>query len=562
MAKNNRNTNIGVGLDTSGIAEGVAQITGALRGLTAEIGKIGASAQGSVEPVAQAFKKVHDTSGLAGAGVMAMSGIISDANYGMRGIANNLQQFSGLMVTLVTQTGSVTAAFKSLWSAMMGPLGVMLALSTGIALMERFSMQSDKTKEKTQELGNEFTEQKAEAAILFNELKNIVTSHTDINSAKRLAKEINDKYNTSLDTENVNLKNINGEYLILLKSLKASYDLKKTKESLDKAFFGEDQANAAIKSVKAQIQANKEMVKSVIADPKSDYADMIMANNKMLEDNLELQKQIDALELNKTKHIANQITLLKNAEIYQKSILKEDEKVKVKKINPVNVDASDLAKEALARDNKVFQEQKENAERQNEEMLDLRNFQIELNEQYWNEPIEYTGETFPKYKKGMFDDIKKLGDEIKANLQQHIISVFVSLGDMIGQAMVNGKDAFKQGGQAILGSFADFLGKFGALLIAYGVAHSAFWQSIKNPSPQGAALAIGAGIAAVAAAGAIKAYMSRQSQSLGGSSSSATPYTSSAGGYGGQNSEMVLYSRLDGRDIIISGQRAGYVNGR
>jgi hypothetical protein len=153
---------------------------------------------------------------------------------------------------------------------------------------------------------------------------------------------------------------------------------------------------------------------------------------------------------------------------------------------------------------------------------------------------------------------EKLSEQMKAMLQTYIVDVVVSIGDLIGQALVMGGDAFKGSKDEMLKGFADFLGKFGALLIAFGVASSAFWESMSKPSPATSAIAITAGIAAVVAAGAIKGYLKKQANSNNIGSIPSPIGGGSMGSSGYSNNEMYMYSRLDGRDLVLSNQRAVY----
>ena len=61
--------------------------------------------------------------GLAGAALNEFGRAISDSNYGIQGVANNLQQLSGLLVTLYSTTGGVKEAFSELKKVFFGPLG-------------------------------------------------------------------------------------------------------------------------------------------------------------------------------------------------------------------------------------------------------------------------------------------------------------------------------------------------------------------------------------------------------------------------------------------------------
>jgi len=97
-----------------------------------------------------------DKTGLAGATVVELGRTISDSNYGIRGMANNLSQLSTLMITLITTTGGLANGMKALWNTMKGPLGLIIAFQIVIALLERFDMESRKSKGSAEGLSGAF----------------------------------------------------------------------------------------------------------------------------------------------------------------------------------------------------------------------------------------------------------------------------------------------------------------------------------------------------------------------------------------------------------------------
>tara|TARA_R100000329_G_scaffold104015_1_gene85387 strand:- start:4456 stop:6246 length:1791 start_codon:yes stop_codon:yes gene_type:complete len=105
------------------------------------------------------MKGTSNATGGATATVLELGRTISDANYGIRGMANNLSQLVSNLVFTTRAAGGVAAGFKQIWSAMMGPLGLILAFQGVIALLERFSMEQNKAKEKTSETTDEIERQ-------------------------------------------------------------------------------------------------------------------------------------------------------------------------------------------------------------------------------------------------------------------------------------------------------------------------------------------------------------------------------------------------------------------
>lgn len=126
---------------------------------------------------------VNDTgqvAALAGANVISFGQVLSDLPYGIRGIANNLQQMTATMVTLVVQSGSLKRAMVALRSAFTGPLGIIVVLQGALAALDFFVGGTKKATKAQKELNDEIKniyepleEQKARLEALINAYKNV-----------------------------------------------------------------------------------------------------------------------------------------------------------------------------------------------------------------------------------------------------------------------------------------------------------------------------------------------------------------------------------------------------
>ena len=69
-------------------------------------------------------------------------------------MANNLSQLATNFIYTTKQAGTLLGGLKNIGQALMGPLGVILLFQGAIAMLERFSMQSGKTKEEVKGLND------------------------------------------------------------------------------------------------------------------------------------------------------------------------------------------------------------------------------------------------------------------------------------------------------------------------------------------------------------------------------------------------------------------------
>tara|TARA_R100000951_G_scaffold35619_1_gene30147 strand:- start:2123 stop:3751 length:1629 start_codon:yes stop_codon:yes gene_type:complete len=128
----------------------------AVNKLTADLKKQQAT---MTETTSKGLNPMIDKTGLAGATIVELGRTISDSNYGIRGMANNLSQLSTLMITLIMTTGSFRNGMLALKNAFMGPLGLIVLFQIAIAALERFSMEQEKAKEKTEDLTKSIDDQ-------------------------------------------------------------------------------------------------------------------------------------------------------------------------------------------------------------------------------------------------------------------------------------------------------------------------------------------------------------------------------------------------------------------
>ena len=152
-----------------------------------------------------------DKTGLAGATVQELGRTISDANYGIRGMANNLQQLSSLFVTLVSTSGGLVGGLNQMKKVLMGPLGIVILFQTFITLLEGGNISISRFSKEVRRLNSALSDGAKAAGAEIGELESLVDIAKD-ESLSREARQnavekINQEYpeylgNLSLETIN------------------------------------------------------------------------------------------------------------------------------------------------------------------------------------------------------------------------------------------------------------------------------------------------------------------------------------------------------------------------
>ena len=89
--------------------------------------------------------QLKNASGGATSSVLELGRVIQDSNYGMRGMANNITQLASSLAFTAKSAGGFVATLRSLWSAILGPAGLILAISYIVKELEAAEMSSEKT---------------------------------------------------------------------------------------------------------------------------------------------------------------------------------------------------------------------------------------------------------------------------------------------------------------------------------------------------------------------------------------------------------------------------------
>ena len=121
--------------------------------------KIQTAAQASA---AKQTNKLASASGGATTSVLELGRIVSDAPYGIRGMANNISQLASNMLFTSQQVDKTTGkiigfggVLKQMSKTFMGPLGLLFLIQGAIALLDGFAGGATKAKESTQDLTKE-----------------------------------------------------------------------------------------------------------------------------------------------------------------------------------------------------------------------------------------------------------------------------------------------------------------------------------------------------------------------------------------------------------------------
>lgn len=110
--------------------------------------------KGSTDQASKSLDKQKTSTVNAGGAVISFGRIIQDAPFGIIGVANNITMLSEQFVSLKAQAGSTGAALTAMKSAMVGPLGLTLAISAITTGLQFWALQSQKTKKAVDSLGD------------------------------------------------------------------------------------------------------------------------------------------------------------------------------------------------------------------------------------------------------------------------------------------------------------------------------------------------------------------------------------------------------------------------
>ena len=167
------------------------------------------SAKTSMGTLSKGLDGVSKSSGAAAATTLELGRVISDAPYGIRGMANNVSQVASQLAFMSRSTDIATGkvigfsgAIKGVWTSMMGPLGILLAVQAVIAALDYFAGSTKKAVEEVESLNASSGRAASNLKILKESIELGTISQEEAIEAVKTANEEYDDLNIVLDENN------------------------------------------------------------------------------------------------------------------------------------------------------------------------------------------------------------------------------------------------------------------------------------------------------------------------------------------------------------------------
>lgn len=171
-------------------------------------------------------KGMVDKTGLASATLVELGRTISDSNYGMTAMANNLSQLGTLFTTLIASSGGLINGFGALGRALMGPVGIILIFQVFIKYIEKAAMAANRAKDAFLSLMKAQDELASSTRAYVSELMQANRTEAEREAIfERISSKSAELANIIKDNEN-NLSDLNDEIerYIAIQSLRARLD--------------------------------------------------------------------------------------------------------------------------------------------------------------------------------------------------------------------------------------------------------------------------------------------------------------------------------------------------
>jgi len=163
----------------------------------------------SISNYANELGNANKQTGAATSATLEFGRVLSDAPYGIRGVANNLQQLASNLFFMSKGVDNVTGktigfggAIGSLFKNLAGPAGILVAFQGVIALIDYLSNRTDKAKESIDKMNKSIGGQATKLIALRESLEQNTMSRDDANDAIKAANKEFPELNLSLDENN------------------------------------------------------------------------------------------------------------------------------------------------------------------------------------------------------------------------------------------------------------------------------------------------------------------------------------------------------------------------
>lgn len=510
--KKQQATNIKLGIDTSSINKQISDTTTKLDHL-----------KGSVNSSSTAFNNHSKATANGGNTLMQFSRIAQDAPFGIIGIGNNLTATAEAFGSLSKSSGGAGAALKAVGASLMGPGGILLAISlvtTGLTVMAQkgltisdvFNMLSGNFSQAAQDIKKAYEESSKSALGEVASIKAVIAVAKDETASRRdrlaAVNELQSKYPAyfgNLTEEQIKYGDLSKEIDSVSKALIAKALAEKISEKAGDAQFKILQLNAQlIKDKETLIKAEKTLQNAA----KSGSSAQAMATYSN-----ELNRAKNNLQETRKEWIAAN----KEAEKYQSTL---DKVTKTNVSTKASEDQLKANKKLAAETAKIKPPKPEPFKNPNPNFKGGNGFigggivnpnsGIVAPDLGVDEAAIIAAE---KTRAGLLLQEKVLEDfNSNANsiINGSIASTFVGLGTNIGEALASGGNVLKAAGGALLAGLGSVLVELGKMAIQTGVGILAVKKSLKTLNPY-VAIAAGVGLVALGSA------FSSKSKSLGGS---------------------------------------------
>lgn len=436
---------------------------------------------------------------------------------------------------------------------------------TGIAIAyEVFGNKTKTVKAHTDTLNESIAEETGKLNGLFSRLK---ATNGVSGERNRLITEINSKYGTHLkniQNEATFLKTVEDAYIGVISKIKDKLIL----DSMNEKLTASIKNLIVLEEARAKAIHNSKEAQQAVNDANASGATMgeISSSNafKYTKEALRLEGEI-------TKEKTNQINLIAKGakalgptegggftptgEGQTPEQLKKAEDAIWKAFLESKGRQMDDIKERNSRVIKQMESYTNNVDKTNSKLISN---QLKTNVSYKSVldtaaldldlSLSFQLETWRRHYETLSQFTQKMNDILISSVQ----NAMIDLATAFGENLVDG-DPFKDLGNVILSSLGKLMIALGTAMITFSSIFVAFKQSIKAMQPE---IAIPLGIAMVAAGAAISKIAAKGMQGSSGNYSTSTSNTGNSSSSGGN---LTLTTRVDGRDLVISGNNTGRV---